>query len=443
MLTRTPFPCNLLILLSFSIGIAGPSTAEPMLADRIEVVVEDDVITSSEVTEQLQIFAMDLGLDASSPASLIDSLRVEVLGQLVENALVVSEAKRRGIEVDDEEVEQVVDDQLREQVQRLGGEAPFQAQLEAEGVTLKQMRNIYERDVRRQLLSTRLVQSEVDTEVEVTDDEVRAYFAARLNDLPEKPEEVRLRHLLVRPRPPVERTREARETLDTALVRIRAGEDFATVAREVSQDPTAERGGDLGYFARGDFADEAFSDAAFSLADTEVSEVVTTGYGLHIIQRLATTGEKIRARHIVIPHRLSPEDVERARTLAETVSRRLSEGADFVDMVRAYSDAPEADGDVGYFAIDGLFPQYRDAVTALDVGGNTPVLQDEQGYHIFHLLERKPATPYTFEELEPQIRSTIKREELAKRYRTWVDELKKTAYIDYRNDAPDAAAPAG
>jgi len=223
--------------------------------------------------------------------------------------------------------------------------------------------------------------------------------------------------------------------MEPALARLRAGEDFCTVAREVSDDPSAARCGDIGFFGRGDLADELFTDAAFALPDSAVSDVIRSNYGYHIIQRLETRGDEIHVRHIVKPHEVSQDDLTRARSLVETVQQRLAEGADFVELVRAYSDRPEADGDVGYLAVDGLFPAFRQAIDGLMIGGVSDVVADEQGYHFFQLLDRTAGGAYAYAEVESQLREMMRRETVNDRYRAWLDQLRERSYVELRAGA--------
>jgi len=411
--------------------LAAPSLAEYRVIEEVVAVVEDEIITRSDVEEQLQLLLVEMQLDPRQNPGLVDSLRTDVLQQLVDNTLVVKEAERLDITVPDQELEARLEQQIRSQVERFGGEDQFEQQLRAEGVTLKQMRRFYREDLRRQILASELIRTELDTDIEVTDADVQAYYDEHRDELPPKPAQVRLRHLVVAVKPSAERELEMQETLENARYRIMSGEDFCEVAREVSQDPTAERWGDLGLFGRGDL-DPAFTRIAFALPDSGVSEVVRTGYGYHVIQRLGSQGERVRARHIVIPHQVSEEDRKRAQGLITTVTARLEEGADFIDLVRAYSDATERDGDVGYVALDELFPRYRGSIADLEIGEVSDVVVDDQGYHMFQLLDRREAGAYTLDEVRDRLRELVRRDEINRRYKTWVEKLAERSYVDVR-----------
>jgi parvulin-like peptidyl-prolyl isomerase len=128
----------------------------------------------------------------------------------------------------------------------------------------------------------------------------------------------------------------------------------------------------------------------------------------------------------------APEDIESARTLMGTIVRRLKEGGDFVELVRMYSDAPEADGDVGYYPLAGLFPHVRAAVDSLEVGEVSASVEDPQGLHLFQLIDRLGETAYTYEEIAPRLRELLRRDMLEKRYREWTAELRQRSYVHIR-----------
>jgi parvulin-like peptidyl-prolyl isomerase len=115
----------------------------------------------------------------------------------------------------------------------------------------------------------------------------------------------------------------------------------------------------------------------------------------------------------------------------DALTKRLRAGEDFVELVRAGDDAVN-DGDLGFFPIEGLYPAFRDAISTLEKGALTPVIEDEQGYHIFQLLDRSTSERYTLSEIAPQIKEAIRREEIGKRYRSWVDGLRERSYVEIR-----------
>lgn len=198
------------------------------------------------------------------------------LQQSVQARLLAQEARRRGLEADA--------DRVTETMQRIegqsGGAEGLAANLERAGVTREQLRaTVDEAD-----LIQVLVENQIAPGIEVTDAEVEAYYADN-PDAFQNPEQVRARHILfkVEQDAPDEEVAVARGKADAARERALSGEDFAALATELSEGPSAPQGGDLGFFSRTQMV-EPFASAAFDLEPGEISPVVRTQFGFHVIK---------------------------------------------------------------------------------------------------------------------------------------------------------------
>lgn len=203
-------------------------------------------------------------------------VKTRVLESLIDRELLYQESQKRGFKGD----AQAVDGQIAQFKQRF--ETP-----EAYQQALKSM-NLTENSIREELLKNsaieQLVQDRFAKGITVSDDETKAFYNDR-HDLFERPERVHARHILVSVKPDAspEEKKAARKKIDDLKARLKKGEDFAAVAGANSDCPSKERGGDLGFFARGQMV-KPFEDAAFSLAPGAVSDVVETEFGYHLIQ---------------------------------------------------------------------------------------------------------------------------------------------------------------
>lgn len=194
-----------------------------------------------------------------------------LLEQLIEERLVEQEAARRGITVGEDEIAKEIE-QLK---QRYGGDEGFKAVLQQFGMTEERLR----REVRVNLLVRKLLAPEI----QVTEQDVRRYYEEHKDEFRE-PEQARARHILVKDR----------ATAEQLLARIRNGEAFEDVARSHSQDAqTAQKGGDLGWFPRGQM-DPKFDQAVFSAAPNSLVGPVQTAYGFHVIQVLERKPARLR-----------------------------------------------------------------------------------------------------------------------------------------------------
>ncbi len=196
--------------------------------------------------------------------------------QVVETRLLAQEARRREIKVSAADVDATID----RIAQGNGGREQLEASLGRGGMTLEQFRN----GVEESSLVSQLVTTAIQPTVKVTDEEVSEYYASH----PERyrtPEKVHARHILFTTAAgdSDEQKAAARAKAEAARKRVLDGEDFATVATEVSQCPSAAQGGDLGFFAAEDMI-KPFADAAFAMKPGDTSEVVETQFGYHVIR---------------------------------------------------------------------------------------------------------------------------------------------------------------
>jgi len=205
----------------------------------------------------------------------VSMMRREVLDRMIEREILWQAAQKKELVADNQELEEAMQ-QVREQ---FDSEENFTLRIAKEGYTVDSYRAHI-----RQMLSAKKYLASVASDVDVSDAECHDFYVAN----PEKfqlPESVWARHILLKLAPQAdEETRQAvHDKAHDLLGRLQAGADFATLAREESQDSSAVQGGDLGYFPRGKMV-KPFDEAAFGLQTGELSGIVESGFGLHIIK---------------------------------------------------------------------------------------------------------------------------------------------------------------
>ena len=215
------------------------------------------------------------------PAKL-QVMRSEVLNQLIDRELLWQAARSAGIVVGEQEV----DERIADMRTAFKSEAAFASRLASEGFTAEQFRSHW----RKLLAVRRNLDAVAAREAPVTDAEIHAFYDGN----PEKflrPESVRARHILVSVQPDAtpEARAAARARIGDLLRQLKAGADFAALARAHSEDGAREHGGDLGHFERGRMV-PAFEQAAFALPPGEVSGIVQTEFGFHVIRVEEHTG---------------------------------------------------------------------------------------------------------------------------------------------------------
>ena len=223
--------------------------------------------------------------------ALRDQYGAAVLDTLITNKIVELEAKKQDITVTDEDIQAEYD----ELVESYGGEDAIKEVYEANGLT--------EEAVKKNIRTYQLTKNVIAASLDITDEEIEQYFEDN-KDLYGQEEQVVASHILL----------EDEETAKEVLAKVKAGEDFAELAKEYSTDTaTKEDGGDLGYISRNEM-DEAFEEAAFALEKGAVSEVVQTAEGYHIIK----VTNKVPAEEAVF------EDVKE-EAYADLLESRVSE----------------------------------------------------------------------------------------------------------------------
>jgi len=267
-------------LAAVSVGTLCAMLNLPVLAetvDRIVARVNSEIVTQSAVEERSIALSELLNQDLQGSLPPGDALMQQALDSIIDEKLKVQEAKKLGIEVGEENVAKAIED-IKERNQI--GNSDFEALLEREGRSLESYKAI----IRDQVLVSRITQIEMESRAKVTDRQVRGYYKRNQKDYWEAPK-VRARHILfIIDEKTSKKDIHSKEIKSLEILdRVRAGEDFAQLAREYSEDVSAHLGGDIGTVERGKMVKE-FENVVFRLKAGEVSEIVRTQYGLHIIK---------------------------------------------------------------------------------------------------------------------------------------------------------------
>ncbi|PYM86735.1 MAG: hypothetical protein DME09_01485 [Candidatus Rokuibacteriota bacterium] len=256
-------------------AVVAPLADGDGVVDRIVAVVNDDVITLTELREQVLYYKVEAhGEEVPDD----DRLARQLLDRLIESRLQLQEAGREKVTVDEAEVTEEIASRMKKL--ELSTVQEFEDAVKKQGLTLDQIK----KRLREQLMVAKVIRRKVSFRVSVTEQEVDHYLQENREKL-ETGLTYHARHILVVPEG--ERTdagwATARETAAAVFARLKAGADFAEVAKEVSRDGTAKDGGDLGTLKKGELADEIESQI-LRLAPGQVSEPFRTGLGYHIVK---------------------------------------------------------------------------------------------------------------------------------------------------------------
>ena len=412
--------------------------AEREVVDRVVAIVDDEAILLSDVLREMNLARLQRDLRNLSEEEQ-QQLFKQVLEDMIDDQLLVAQAKVKGFEVGDQELQNAVDEAIRAIKQRIGSEELYRAELERQGLTEAEVRDMHREQRRKQILASRVIQSELRSKIAVTDDQVEQFWTTQRDSLPDElkvtPETVQLAHILTIPSTE-DLEVSVRARMDSIVARVKAGEDFAAVAQQVSEWPTAQRGGDLGDFRYGDFNSDEFDAAVSKMQPGEISAPFETRFGLMIVKLEARDGDVMRARHIVLKMEPSENAQVAALEQAQEIRRRAVAGESFEDLARTYSDDPNSRDRGGVleneWATEDLLPEFRAPIAALEIGGISDVVKSPNGFHVFKLLTRTPSREATLADVRESLRRYLEQVELEKRFETYVNELRKHFYVDIR-----------
>jgi peptidyl-prolyl cis-trans isomerase SurA len=424
---------------------AGPSAAQqqpplrgaptaPVLrpGDHIAAIVNQEVVTAFELNQRMALARADAQRkNQRLPAEA--EFRTLMLESLIEERAMLSHARDGGIRVDDNEVDRAVA-VIASQNQL--SPAQLRQRLAQDGMDLLRFRA----NLRDQMMVERVREREVAQRIRITDGEVDALIEQQRGRAATEVQYNIAQVLIKLPEQPSDAVvAERRARAEAALVRIRAGEDFAAVARQVSEDDNKERGGEIG-LRPADRLPDIFLETARPLQAGQVAPaLLRTGAGFHILKLIeraeggALRVTQTRARHILL--RPSEQLSEAAvRTRMADFKRQIDAGERrFEDIAREFSldgSAP-AGGDLGWASPGQFVPEFEEAMNALPLGGVSAPVATRFGLHLIKVEERRSVAPDT-KQLRDQARQALRERKFEAAYDEWVREVRGRAYVEFR-----------
>ena len=285
------------------VAIACASIAQTMIVDKIVGKVGSELILLSELEDQYQyISKQQVGIGPDAKCGIMENL--------IAQKVIIYQAKVDSVEVSDEEVEAQLDYRFDNILRQMNGDEAFFK--EYYGFTVAEMRDRVRDDQYQQILADKM-QSKLIGEVTITPKEIEQFYNEIPQDsLPYLNAEVEISEIVINPQVNrQERLKALTIAQDIRAQIIEGAISFEEAARKYSSDGTAQKGGDLGFAKRGVYVPD-FEAAAFQLTADEISEVVETEFGFHIIQLIERRGNAVHARHILITPEITPADEQKA-----------------------------------------------------------------------------------------------------------------------------------
>jgi peptidyl-prolyl cis-trans isomerase SurA len=406
------------------------TTAANIPLDRIAVIVNDEIITVHELDTRVLLVTKQLARQGT-PAPGRDELAKQLLERMITDKVQLQFAKETGVRVDDQQLDRAVARIAESNNMSL---QVFRDNLEKEGVTF----NVFRDDIRSEMIMQRLREREVENRIAVSEGEVDTYLAEQAKVVTQ--DEYNLAHILVRvpEQATSEQIESARRRAETALAQIKKGADFRQVAVGFSDAPDALQGGAIGWRAL-DRLPTIFADVATKLNPGEVSPVLRSPNGFHILKLLERRGgngppkiQQTHVRHILIKTSEVVPEAEAKRKLLDLKQRLDNKAADFAELAQANSNDGSAakGGDLGWVYSGDMVPEFERAMNALKIGEISAPVQTQFGLHIIEVLERREED-VSQDRRRQQARIALRSRKSDESYQEWLRQQRDRAYVEY------------
>lgn len=410
--------------------------SDEYVIDQIVAIVGNNIVLESDVQNQYLNYKMQGGIAGS-----ISQVKCNILEDIMFQKLMVAQAEVDSIEVSDVQVEADLDRRLSSFIQQFGSQEKME---DYYGKTMVEIKAELHDVVKEQLLAQQ-VQSGIVSNVDVTPSEIRAFYKTIPPDSIQiiKTEYV-IAEIVKNPPISIEEKLRVKDQLNSIRKRILDGASFGTMAIMYSQDPgSAKKGGELGFYGRGQLYPE-FEAVAFKLNEGEISNVLETEAGYHIIQMIERKGDYINVRHILLSPKVSPEDLNKAKNELDSIANLIrSDSISFEDAVVRFSEGENANNDglminpytmSTSFEAEQLDPQVSFTIEKMEVGEiSNPVPMktedNKDAYRIMMLKKRSKPHKANLEDDYSKIREWALYDKQMETIGEWIEDKASDTYI--------------
>ena len=419
-----------------ALSAALPGTAAPAAeqADFIVAIVNSEPITNNDVRREMALVTQRLAAERR-PQPDIRQLAPEVLDNLINIKAQLQLARESGVRVEEsaiDQAEQSVAQQNQIDVPEL------RRRVERDGVASDQFRA----QLRDQVLLQRVREREVEGRLRVSEADVDQYLTQQQSKQDLSAVQLNLAQILIAVPDTAspEQTQALRKRAERALVRARAGEDFAALVREFSDTTDFTNGGQLGLREASRYP-EMFVEATRGLAVGDVSEPVRSAAGFHLLKVVEKGSAELptaaviqsHSRHILLVPNAQLSESQAREKLVDFKKRIVSGQADFAALAKENSqDGSAAQGGELGWASPGMFvPEFEAAMNRLAPGDVSDPVVSRFGMHLIQLLERRKATLTKAQERDA-VRALLREKKYDEAYRNWAQELRGRTYVELR-----------
>lgn len=375
-----------------------------------------------------------------------DDIKCDIMEQLLFQKMLVNQAILDTVEVSDQDVKVYVDQELNNMITQIGSEEKLE---ELYGKPMHEIREDKTDEI-KELMQAETMQGQITSDVSVTPQEVRDFFKSFPKDsLPIVNTEFEIEQLSVFPKIEETEILRIKDQLRDFKTRVANGEKFSTLALLYSEDGSAMKGGELGFSTRADWVPE-FSAVAFNLEPNEVSKVVKTDFGYHIIQMIEKKGERVNCRHILLKPKVSVTEKRNAIAKLDSIRQKIvNKEVTFKEACWRFSDDEETrlNGGVminrytgtSLFEAEHLDPKVANAIRGLEVGDISKPFEteDEQGRVVCKIvLLRSKSKPHKINLSQDyqRVQNMAINDKRSKVAEEWVEKTTQSTYIKIDDD---------
>ena len=427
---------KLFLLLIILFATQGFSQTSGNIVDQIVGVVGNNIVLKSEVESQYAQLIAQVTPDAAD-------LKCRVLDQLLLNKLLLHQANIDSLTIEDAQVNQKIESNLSYFIQQIGSVEKLEQYY---GKSVAELKEEFKPLIREQLLAQQM-QSKVTKGISSSPADVKTFFAKIPKDsLPYVNSELEYAQIIHYVAVSEMQKNESKEKLKAIRERILNGEDFSTLAVLYSQDvESAKQGGELGFVNRGDLVPE-FSAAAFKLKNNvEISEIIESPFGYHIIQLIERRGEKINARHILMRAVTQAEDIVNAQAFSDSIANLIRiNKITFNEASEKFSDDSETKMNGGIvingvngatkFESDQVDPNVLFSIDKMAVGEVSSATlittrDGKQAYRILKLISRSEPHQMNLSDDYPKLQELTTSEKQNTTLQNWKNKKVATTYV--------------
>ena len=430
------FSLRVLLLLICTVGSSLAQTpprqpTEPLPADRIVAVVNDDVITLHELRTRLDV-AIDQLKKQGTPLPQRDILEKQMLERLIMNKVQLQRARDIGLRVDDAQLEQALQRIATGNKMSL---TQFRDALQKDGIPFVKFRE----EIREEMTIARLREREVEDKIVISEGEIDNYLEAE-KAKGSAADEYEVAHILLRSPESAspEQIQSLKVKAQQVFDRLKQGEDFAQLAASYSDAPDGMQGGNLGKRPL-DRLPSIFSEAVAKLNPGEVAPLLRSPNGFHIVKLISKSGgaitqpiQQTHVRHILIKVDEIVSETD-AKHKLEDLLERIKNGAKFADLARLFSQDGSASkgGDLGWIYPGVTVPEFERAMDQLQPGEISKPVRTPFGFHLIEVLERKVEAASADRQREIA-RNILRERKMDEAYQDWLRQARDSAYVEIR-----------